>query len=236
MAYTSTTLVINELGTNYSNSDDLTTAHITDFIAKADALIDSAARQYYNKFNAYDSLLTDTTDTYEVPGIIGICSKDLAVAFSYRQLRAKRSNTAHSDVIDHYLEQGQLILDALSGGVFVAEEKWRAFSLTFGDNDPSFELSTDQSFVNPSALDSADPPHIFTDTVEVAAATGITNPGQLRLDSDYKVYWSRAWRNWVFERYESNLVSAGTVTVTFKWDYRKDYADEPHGVTHLNVG
>ena len=60
MAYTSTTLVINELGTNYSNDDDLTTAHVQAFILQADGLIDSAGFKFFNKFNAYDS--PDTKD------------------------------------------------------------------------------------------------------------------------------------------------------------------------------
>ena len=229
MSYTSSSLVINELGTNYDNADDLTTAHITNFIEQADGIIDSRAYPHYNPFNAYDSLKTDSTDTYTVPGLIGQCSKNLAVAYGLQQLRAKRSNNSHSDTIEHYFALAEATLDALERGAFVKIETWRTFSLTFGDASPGFELDSNQSFINPTALDSGDPPHIFTDTVSVAAATGITNPTQLRYGKDYSVKWDKGWRQWVFERSESNLVSAATVTVTFKWDYRKDYADEPQG-------
>ena len=236
MSYTSTTLVINELGTNYDNADDLTTAHITAFIAKADSEINDAAYQFFNPFNAYDSLLTDTTDVYTTPGVIAECSKNLTVARSLGQLRAKKGNTSHSDTIEWYWGLGQETLAALRGGMFLAPSTWRSFSLTFGDSDPGFELDSNQSFVNPSALDSGDPVHILADTVQVASATGITNPAQLRLGPDYTVKWSKEWRNWVFTRKESNLVAASAVALTFKWDYRKDYADEPHGVTHIYAG
>ena len=228
MAYTSPTLVTNEIGTNYDSTNDLTTAQVTAFVVQADSIIDAAAYEHYNPFNAHDSSATDGTDTYIVPGLIGQCSKNMAVAFGLRQLKAKKSNTTHSDTIDHFLDQAELTLAQLRAGEFVQVNTYRTQAISYVDGSEAFALGQYQSLVSPSSLlDSGDPQHILKDTFFVAACTNTTNPTQMRMGEDFGLWWDARWRNWIFEGRNSALQASGaTITVTFKWDYRKDYAQE----------
>ena len=175
MAYTSADLVKDVLGTIFLTAD-LPDADITAYIVQGDSIIDAASYEHYNAFNAFDSSKTDTTDTYVTPGLIGLAARNLAAAEGMRQLKAVKNNTAHADAIDRFEEAASTTLTLLEIGKFVQLNKWRSFSLTFGDSGNGWELSADQSFINPTALDSSDPPHILLDTLEVTTATGIDTP------------------------------------------------------------
>ena len=229
MAYTSVTLVRNEIGSNPATAD-LADADITAQILKADNLIDSVAARFYNKFNLVGSSKTDGTDTYVVPGVIGSCSKDLSVAWSMSQVRAQTANSTQQNKIDFHLGQADVTLGLLrSGDFWLAAEKYRSESLTFGSGTDAWDLDSNEAVLaSTTPLDSGDPPHVLLDTLEVTTASSVTNPTNMRRGVEYNADWDAQRAKWIFERIASELIAAATITVTWQWDYRKDYADEPH--------
>ena len=233
MAYTTTTLVTNEIGTDYDSTTDLTTAHVTAFLAQADGLIDGARYEHYNEFNA-------TAGTPATPALIAQCSKNIALAMCLRQLRARGSGSILDNRIDEAATLGELALDQLRAGEFVKTETQSTETLSFGDGSQSWELGTDEAFVaSTSPLDSGDPPHILKDTfallststVDGSAGFTAAELADMRIGREYRVTFRPEYRRWVFKALDSGRINSTNVTtfnVTYDWDYRKDFRNEAH--------
>src|SRR3990167_2275139 len=110
MAYTTSTLVIAEIGVEYDSTTDLTATNVTDFIAEADKIVNDAANERYVKFNAIGSSKTDGTDTYVTPGTVALASRHLSAALCLKKLRAVNANAPLSDRINFNLDQAEFYL------------------------------------------------------------------------------------------------------------------------------
>lgn len=230
MSYCAVNDVTDELGTAYDSTTDLTTAQVTEFIVQADGVIDHAASRHYWPFNAHDSA------TYQTPEHVKRASIDLAVAYSLQKLRATARATALTDRIDMYFEKAGGALEELASGTAWIEPESVATETLSGFTVPTWgwELDETQAFVAAtSPLDSGDAPNIFPDS---AAILSTSTPGadvtftaaqmaNMRTGVEFAVHYSPGHRRWVFNAIHSELKDVTTLNITYRWDYRRQFAD-----------
>lgn len=236
MAYCTNAHVIDMIGTNYDSSNDLTSAEIDVYITRADALIDAESQPNYYPFNATGSTKTDGTDTYTTPKLVQMCSIHLATSYSMMQLRAMVPNNTLAEAALFHMDQGTVLLNKLRDPAFkLSPHTWRNYTLTFGTSAVSWSLGSEEAFIEPTALDSGDPPNILEDTVRIGSTTSTTRTDvtaaqlqQARLGIEYTVRWDAKYQRYVFTANDPKLYSNTTLKVTFEWDYRRDRGREPH--------
>jgi hypothetical protein len=228
MAYTTTTLVIDWIGTKYDSTNDLTTAEVTAFIAVADGIIDSRLAKTYGPFNA-------TGSTPATPAIIGLISRHLTTSLCFSQVRPMAANEALESRIEYHANQGNGLLEMVATGeILIKPETQTDETLTFGTQAESWTLPTTQAFMaSTSPLDSGDPPHIIKSSVEISSNSTPVSPltaanaALLRNGEDFRVFWSEERNAWIFEALTGTVTdNITTLQVTYLWDYRKEKGDE----------
>ena len=229
MAYTTTTLVINWLGTSYDTGTDLTSANVTAFIDKADDIINASCQPRYYRFNAENGTKTDGTDTYITPGLVVQTSTHLAAGYALLQLRAKGLNTPLANSAEFHIDQANFYLGLLKNPSFKLDpETWRNYTLTWGTQAESWDLPNNEAFISPTALDSADPPNILEDSVRIGSGSTSTLLNA-RLGREFDVRWDQGYQRYVFTANDGKLYETSIETkITFEWDYRRDRGKESH--------
>lgn len=218
MAYCVYSDVTKLIPTAYDSTTRLPDAYITStIIPAADDEINNTLAEQYGQFN-------DTGDTPATPPLIAKISRYLSAAQCMDIIGTGEGLTER---IDRYRrEAAEALASLLTPGAQMDMQETTGETLTFGDASPAFEIGEDEALIgygasNPRKASVDIAPNIASQSVKVASATGVSNPGQLRNGVDFGVRFDREREAWIFTRYTSELKSAATITVDYQWDYRR---------------
>lgn len=227
MAYTTNALVLDIIGPYVNTTTDLPTAEIDAHITRVDSKIRDRLGGLFYPFNA----LASTPDT---PGMVQEISRHWSIAESLRQIVGVNNMSAMDLAAKH-----EAIAMNLLNSISESPETWMdpetksGELLTFGTASAlPWKLQIDQAFLAAtSPLDSGDPPNILPSTVRCVTGTVTGSPGfvagdlaYLRNGYEFLVSYDSGWQKWVFTAFDSRLytnVTAGTLSVTYNWNYRR---------------
>jgi hypothetical protein len=214
MAYVENADVTGLIQTGYDSATTLTAAHVTDFVVKADGVIDARlARRYSVPFNAYGA-------TPPTPVLVEQASRRLALSYCLNKIGLVMTVGGLLERAESEMEEALSLIKLLEDDASqLPPETATAEALTFGTGATSHSLQTDQAIIGASVITAGNVPNMLSDTVRAVTVASVSDDARLRNGVDFRVEYSEGWRAWVFRDLAG--VFATSDTITYQWDYRR---------------